>query len=120
MSGPKGKRYTLAVMAEDRRYATRHPAALHAQVETDAGRSTIALTQDVSATGLLVLSHQPLALGQGVTIYVLVDGEQHVLSGKVVRHEPLAHAEAALWRSKAAVAVDGGAAELAAILAAIT
>jgi len=55
-----------------------------------------------------------------VTLYVLVNSEQHVLSGKVVRHEPLAHAEAALWRSKAAVAIDGGEAELAAILAAIT
>lgn len=105
-------------MVEDRRVAPRQPVSLHAQLETDNGRSAAAITQDVSATGLLVLSQRPLAVGQGVTLYVLVDGDQHVLTGKVVRHEPLGAGEAAMWQSKAAVAIEAGDAELAAIVAA--
>ena len=40
-------------MVNDRREAPRLPASLHAQIETEAGRLTIAITQDLSATGLL-------------------------------------------------------------------
>lgn len=93
-------------MTYDRRDAPRTPALLHAQIETDSGRSTIAVTQDVSATGLLVLSHQAIGLGRHVTIHVLVDGNQYEVSGKVVRVEELAHGEASIWRSKEAVSID--------------
>ena len=66
----------------------------------------IAITQDLSATGLLVLSHQAIGIGRRVTIHVLVDGNQYQITGKIVREEPLAHSEASLWRSKEAVAID--------------
>jgi hypothetical protein len=106
-------------MIEDRRTSTRHPVSLHAQIETDAGRSTIAVTQDVSAGGLLVLSHQLLEVDQGVTLHVLLDKVQHEVSGKVVRQEPLAHGESSLWRTKVAVAIDTSDPQLAKIIAAL-
>lgn len=106
-------------MGQERRESPRHVAALPAQIETDSGRYTIAVTQDVSASGLLVLSHQKLDVGSGVTVYVAVDGVQHVVSGKVVREEPLSHEDAAMWRAKSAVAVDANDPELPKVVAAI-
>jgi len=81
-------------------------ATLPAQIETDEGRFTAALTNDVSESGLLVMSHQPLGVGTGVTIYVSLGGVQYVVTGKVVRQESLTHEAAAMWRSRSAVAVD--------------
>ncbi len=106
-------------MVQDRRYSPRHTASLHAQIETENGRWTIAITQDMSATGLLVLSKQPIGIGGRVTIHVLVDGEQCAITGTVVREEPLAHGEASMWRSKEAVAIDPKQRDYAKILAAI-
>jgi hypothetical protein len=106
-------------VSSERRDAPRHLAALNAQIETDSGRFTIGLTHDVSATGLLVLSHQPLEPGLRLTIYVLVAGQQFVVRGRVVRQEPLGKNEAQMWRSKAAIAVDAQEPDLAKILAAI-
>jgi c-di-GMP-binding flagellar brake protein YcgR len=103
----------------DRRDSPRLAAALNAQIETDTGRMTIALTQDLSATGVAVLSHQALPIGGHVTIHVLLGGDQYVINGKVVREVPLADSEK-LWRSKAAVSFDGneaGAARLLALIA---
>ena len=107
-------------MVQERRDSTRHRASLPAQIETEAGRYTIALTHDVSATGLLVLSHQPLEVGTGVTLHVAVEGVQYAVHGKVVRQEPLAHEDAAMWRSKSAVAVEANDRDLATIFAAIS
>ena len=107
-------------MSTERRDSPRHLAALNAQIETDSGRFTIGLTHDVSATGLLVLSHQPLEPGLRLTIYVLVAGQQYVVRGRVVRQEPLASGEAKMWRTKAAIAVDPHEPDLAKILAAVT
>jgi hypothetical protein len=107
-------------MTEDRRQSPRHHAAVPAQIETDAGRYTIAITQDVSATGLLVLSHRPLDVGSGVTLHVLIDGVQHEVTGKVVRQEPLAAGESALWGCKAAVVIDEAEGAFKTILSAVT
>ena len=102
----------------DRRDSPRLNASLNAQIETDTGRMTIALTQDVSATGVAVLSHQALEIGRRVTIHVLLGGDQYVVNGKVVREEPLADSEK-LWRSKAAVSIEGSDSDAAKILALI-
>lgn len=106
-------------MTEDRRHSPRHRATIPAQIETDTGRSTIAVTQDVSATGLLVLSHRPLEVGRDVTLHLLLDGNQHEITGTVVRHETLAAPEAVMWSSKAAVAIAAST-DLARILSAIS
>lgn len=107
-------------MAENRRASPRHVATLPAQIETDAGRFTIAITKDVSESGLLVMSHQALEVGTGVTIYLSHGGAQYVVTGKVVRLEPLAHEDSAMWRSSAAVAVDTDNSDVAKIFAAVT
>ena len=80
----------------------------------------IAVTQDVGASGLLVLSQRALVAGQSLTLYLLFGGVQHVLTGKILRQEPLAHDERSLWRSKAALVFDDGNPDLAKILAALS
>jgi hypothetical protein len=104
-------------MVEERRQSPRHAASLNAQIETETGRTTIAITQDVSAVGLLVLSHRALQVGKSVTIYVLAEGNQYVVNGTVVREEPAGQGE--LWQWRAAVAIDPQEADLEKILAAI-
>lgn len=107
-------------MGDERRESPRHEATLPAQIETDAGRFTAALTKDVSESGLLVMSHQTLDVGTGVTIHLRFGGAQYVVTGKVVRQESMTTEEAAMWRSRSAVAVDTTDSDLGMIFAALT
>jgi len=75
-----------------------------AALETSQGRSTIAITRDISANGLLILTRLPLEDGEIIKLTVALGDSQHTLSGKVVRHEELEPHE--LWRHKVAIAVD--------------
>jgi phosphoribosylformylglycinamidine (FGAM) synthase-like enzyme len=93
-----------ADMVEDRRAAPRQEAYVTAALETSQGRSTIAITHDVSAQGLLLLTRLELAVGEVIKLTVALAGAQHALSGKVVRSEPMEPHE--LWRYKVALAVD--------------
>ena len=102
---------------EDRRAAPRQEAYISAALETSTGRSTIAITRDISTTGVLILTRLPLEVGEIVKLTAVVGGAQHTLSAKVVRVEPLEAHE--LWRYKAAITVDGAAPALAAIHAAL-
>jgi len=103
-------------MGEERRESSRREATLPAQIETDEGSVTVALTKDVSESGLLVLSRQALTVGTGVTIHLRFGGAQYVVTGKVVRHETLTHDQ---WRSRSAVAVDTTDSDLGMIFAAL-
>lgn len=89
---------------EDRRAAPRQEAYISAALETPQGRTTIAITRDISTRGLLLLTRAPLEVGDVVKLTAAVGEAQHALSGKVVRVEPLELHE--LWRYKAAIAVD--------------
>ena len=89
---------------EDRRASPRYEAYVSAALETSQGESTIAITRDVSAAGLLILTRLPLEIGEAVKLTAALRGARHTLSGKVVRHEDLEPHE--LWRYKAAIAVD--------------
>ena len=91
---------------EDRRAAPRQQAHVSAGLETAKGRSTIAITRDISARGLLVLTRAELAVGELVKLTVSLAGGPGTLSGKVVRVEDLEDHE--LWRYKAAITVDEG------------
>jgi hypothetical protein len=91
---------------EDRRASPRHEAYISAALETSQGRSTIAITRDISAKGLLILTRVNLAVGDVVKLTVAMGGSQHALSGKVVRVEAMEAHE--LWRHKVAIAVDSG------------
>ena len=89
---------------EDRRAAPRHEAYVSAALENSAGRSTIAITHDISAKGLLILTRLKLDVGEAVKLTFAVGGAQHALSGTVVRQEDLEAHE--LWRYKVALAID--------------
>ncbi len=73
------------------------------ELETGEGKSSIAITRDVSEHGLLLLSRRELAIGDSVSLQVIWDGEKTTLRGKVVRMEPLAPGESDLWRTKVAL-----------------
>jgi hypothetical protein len=105
-------------VVEDRRAAPRHEAYLSAALENSKGRSTIAITRDISTRGLLLLTRLPLEVGEIVKLTAAVGDEQHSLSGKVVRVEPLEVHE--LWRHKAAITVDDDDPALPALHAALT
>jgi hypothetical protein len=92
-------------MIEDRRAAPRKEAYVSAALETSQGRSTIAITRDISSTGLLILTRVALAVGEVIKLTVVIEGAQRTLSGKVVRVERSEPHE--LWRYQAALVVDG-------------
>jgi hypothetical protein len=90
---------------EERRATPRQEAYVPAVLETAQGRSTTALTRDISATGLLILTRLDLVVGELVRLTVALDGVEHTLACKVVRLEQLESHE--LWRHKVALVVDG-------------
>lgn len=102
---------------EDRRAAPRHEAYISAALETPQGKSTIAITRDISTTGLLLLTRARLAVGDHVKLTAAVGDTQYTLPARVVRVEPLEIHE--LWRFKAGIAVDEGDPALAAFHAAL-
>lgn len=91
---------------EDRRAAPRQQAHVSAALETAQGRSTIAITRDISTRGLLLLTRAALEVGEVVKLTVALGDGPGTLSGKVVRVEDLDGHE--LWRYKAAITVDDG------------
>jgi hypothetical protein len=90
-------------MVEDRRAAPRQEAYVSAALETSQGQSTIAITRDISSTGLLILTRIQLAIGEVIKLTVALGSSQHTLSGKVVRVEAMEPHE--LWRYKVALAL---------------
>lgn len=93
-------------MSGERREHPRVPASLAGEVETDAGRASIAITRDLSTSGVLILSRMELAIGSPVTFKVMFKNPAVTLSGKVVRHEPLDPMVTSLWRFKLAILID--------------
>jgi len=91
-------------MVEDRRAAPRQEAYLSAALETSQGKSRIAITRDISSTGLLILVGGGLSVGEVIKLTVVLDESQRSLSARVVRQERLEPHE--LWRYKVALAVD--------------
>ena len=89
---------------EDRRAAPRQAAYISAALETAQGRSTIAITRDISTRGLLLLTRPAPAIGDVIKLTVALGDAQHTLSGTVVRVEALEPHE--LWRHKVAITVD--------------
>jgi hypothetical protein len=103
---------------EDRRAAPRQPAYISAALETSQGRSTIAITRDISTKGLLLLTRPALQIGEVIKLTVALGEAQHALSGTVVRVEALEPHE--LWRHKVAIAVDESDPALSQLHAALT
>jgi hypothetical protein len=93
-------------VTEERRGSPRITAYYAGELETAEGRHGIAITRDVSAAGLLVLSRRAHAIGDTVSLSVICDGETIALKGKVVRLQELEPGESELYRCKVALAVD--------------
>lgn len=91
-------------LVEDRRAVPRKEAYISAALETSKGRSTIAITRDISTKGLLILTRLPLEVGEVIKLTAALGDAQHSLSGKVVRVEGMEVHE--LWRYRAAITVD--------------
>jgi hypothetical protein len=94
---------------EDRRTADRHTVYMGAEITTPEGKVRSAITQDASATGLLLLTRAKLEIGAKLSIRVYVPGDDdksEVVEGTVVRRDPLDPNESSLWREKVAVHFD--------------
>src|SRR5262245_83925 len=96
-------------MSEDRRASPRRTAHVAAEIETSAGKSSIAITRDVSANGLLVFSRRELAIGETIKIRLMKGRDMLEVAAKVVRQEELTPDESTLWRTKVGVLVEDAA-----------
>ena len=93
-------------MQDERRGSPRQTAYLAGELETTEGKASIAITRDVSAGGLLVLSRRRHEIGAVVSLKMLAGSETVRITGKVVRLEQLEPGESDIWRTKIALAVD--------------
>jgi hypothetical protein len=93
-------------MSEERRTAPRYSASLPGELDTSEDRTSIAITRDVSSSGLLVLSRKEIAAGTPVSLKIAFRGKDLTVTGKVVRHEEVAPEESSLWLYKIAVVLD--------------
>ena len=107
-------------MTDERRASARHQTSLAGELESDHGKSAIAITRDVSAGGLLVFTRMRLEIGTAVKIMVLFKDEKLSFPGTVLREQSLTPHESTLWRSKVAIAVEPTDPGLAKLYAAIT
>jgi hypothetical protein len=106
---------------DERRSSTRKPVHLAAELDGGGGtEATIAITRDVGAGGLLVLTRAAVEVGRTVKLKVSL-GERGVrsLEGKVVREEQLSPEDSSLYRMKVAIACDPNDPVLAEICAAL-
>ena len=106
-------------VTDERRASPRHTAHLAGELESDQGKSAIAITRDVSAGGLAVFTRLRLAVGQPVKLLVLWKDEQVTLNGTVLREQPLEPGESTLWRTKVAIGIDPKDPQFAKIVAAL-
>src|SRR5262245_51437429 len=96
----------MAEHDDERRRAERHPVYMGAEIETESGRVRSALTEDASATGILLLTRAKVEPGQTVQLRGFLPGggeEPRLASGRVVRRESLSLEESELWREKVAI-----------------
>jgi hypothetical protein len=93
-------------VSDERRGSPRITAYYAGELETAEGRHGIAITRDISAGGLLVLSRRTHAVGDEVSLSVICDGETIPLRGKVVRLQELEAGESELYRCKVALSMD--------------
>jgi hypothetical protein len=90
-------------VTDERRGSPRHAASIAGELEMNGGSTAIAITRDVSANGLLVFTRLRDCSGE-VKLTVVYKDEKMVLTGRVVRMEPVEDSQ--LWRNKVAIAID--------------
>lgn len=93
-------------MSEERRANPRIPAYLPGEIELAGGQASVAITHDLSTTGLLVLARHELEIGSAVKLKVAFHHEEVHITGKVVRREDVDPELGSIWRYQVGVAVD--------------
>jgi len=92
-------------VTDERREHPRHPASLVGEIETSEGRAEIAITRDVSASGLQIFTRTPLEIGAPVSLKVAFRQSVVMLEGKVLRREDVPPSVSSLWLYKVALAI---------------
>ncbi|MFW6052158.1 MAG: PilZ domain-containing protein [Myxococcota bacterium] len=93
-------------MSDDRRRATRHRVWFPMRVEPKAGGETLAMSQNISRTGLLMATAEDLEIGASVDVTLRLptqDAQDHQVSGRVVRVERNDRDPEGLWPHLVAV-----------------
>jgi hypothetical protein len=97
----------------DRRATTRHPVHLGVELLDEGRVFSSAITKNASDGGLLLLTRKRVANGARIELRILkptsdpnAERTSLAATGRVVRLEELTEAEACVWTSKAAVALD--------------
>jgi hypothetical protein len=93
----------------ERRQGNRHSVYLAAELVVEGTEPRTAITKNISAAGLLLLTRANLNSGDGVVVKIYPPGDELrsvEVPGKVVRLEELADEEKGIWRIKAAFAFD--------------
>ena len=103
-------------MTDERRGSPRLAASIAGEIETGDGNSAIAITRDVGEKGLLVYTRLKECTGT-VKLKVVHNDQELVLSGRVVRMEPIEDSQ--LWRNKVAIAIDDADGSIAKLFTAI-
>ena len=93
-------------MSGERREHPRVPVSLAGEIETDAGRASIAITRDLSTSGVSILSRMELPIGSPVTLKVMFRDTAVMLTAKVVRNETVDPMLSSLWRFKVAAVIQ--------------
>lgn len=93
-------------MTDERRGSPRLAASLAGEIETPEGKSSIAISRDVSPGGLMIFSRSRLAPGTRLKMKVVFQGETQELEGDVLRCEDLELGSSTLWRTRIAIAVQ--------------
>jgi hypothetical protein len=106
-------------MSDERRASPRVEANLPGEIETEQGKTSIAISRDISPGGLLLFTRLQLDAGSRITLKVAHDGEALPLACTVVRVDELPVGASVLWRWQVAVKLEGEDAALARIYAAL-
>lgn len=97
---------------EDNRATPRETAYVAAEIVLAEGGTCIGVMQDVSATGIALLTGRKIEPGTAVSVSVQVEAERRVdVTGKVVRRTEHPHGP---WRYRLAIELDRPSEELAA------
>ncbi|MCB9592579.1 MAG: PilZ domain-containing protein [Sandaracinaceae bacterium] len=92
-------------MGDERRNAPREAAYIAAEITVGDGKPKLAVMQDASATGLRLLTHTRVEVGDPIDVALQVEAERRVeVSGEVARVQTLE--PGGPWRYRLGVALD--------------
>jgi hypothetical protein len=93
-------------VSDERRGSPRVAASLAGELETPEGKTSIAISRDIAAGGLLIFARSRPEVGTKLKLTVVFQSEQLKLEGSVLRCEDLEPGASTLWRTAIALAVD--------------